>query len=295
MGCQICHSSCTVCRSSSDSSATELRRCPNIPAYSRQSFFTFDSSYEGLNNTFAAKSGVKYLASMFRMDDGKVDDWAVSPLLSGEQQTITFWAKSYSPNYPEAIEVLYSNTGTKIAHFTKVKDINPVSSEWTQYSFDVPANSKYFAIRSVAAGAFMLMIDDVSYRTRAEKPVGYNVYRNNVKINTEPVTATVYEDNTADKGVATYRVTALYSNEESEPSNSASFTNSADLVNTGLNIYSNSGCIVVEGADGQPVRISATDGTLLFNAVASDTVICPVSPGVYIVTAGSHSTKLIVR
>ena len=28
MGCQICHSSCTVCRSSSDSSATELRRCP---------------------------------------------------------------------------------------------------------------------------------------------------------------------------------------------------------------------------------------------------------------------------
>lgn len=51
----------------------------------------------------------------------------------------------------------------------------------------------------------------------------------------------------------------------------------------------------MEGADGQPVRISATDGTLLFNAVASDTVICPVSPGVYIVTAGSHSTKLIVR
>ena len=30
MGCQICHSSCTVCRSSSDSSATELRRCPEI-------------------------------------------------------------------------------------------------------------------------------------------------------------------------------------------------------------------------------------------------------------------------
>ena len=30
MGCQICHSSCTVCRSSSDSSATELRRCPLI-------------------------------------------------------------------------------------------------------------------------------------------------------------------------------------------------------------------------------------------------------------------------
>jgi len=28
MGCQICHSSCTVCRSSSDSSATELHRCP---------------------------------------------------------------------------------------------------------------------------------------------------------------------------------------------------------------------------------------------------------------------------
>ena len=30
MGCQICHSSCTVCRSSSDSSATELRRCPDV-------------------------------------------------------------------------------------------------------------------------------------------------------------------------------------------------------------------------------------------------------------------------
>lgn len=37
MGCQICHSSCTVCRSSSDSSATELRRCPNISRKARRS------------------------------------------------------------------------------------------------------------------------------------------------------------------------------------------------------------------------------------------------------------------
>ena len=45
---------------------------------------------------------------MFAYDDSQVDDWAISPALSGNAQTISFYAKSYSKDYPEKIEVLYS-------------------------------------------------------------------------------------------------------------------------------------------------------------------------------------------
>ena len=59
---------------------------------------------------------------------------------------------------------------------------------WTEYTVDIPEGAKYFAIRSMAYDNYMLQIDDITYERRIDKPVGFNIYRDDEKVNTAPVT-----------------------------------------------------------------------------------------------------------
>lgn len=197
---------------------------PNIPQQSLQSFWVHDVTDAAIyNQTFASHSGTKYLGSMFRYDGGQVDDWAISPMLSGNAQTISFYARSYSADYPETIEILYSTTGKDIADFTTIETHADISAEWTEYTAELPAGAKYFAIRSKAADAFFLMVDDVTYET-TDVPadlslVGYNVYRDGEKLNAEPVAEAEYTDTNVAEGEHSYVVTVVYTQGESKASN----------------------------------------------------------------------------
>ncbi len=53
-------------------------------------------------------------------------------------------------------------------------------------------------------------------------PIGYNVYRDNVKINADPVTALTYTDMDVTPGSHVYKVTAVYDGGESTPTNTVS-------------------------------------------------------------------------
>ena len=48
------------------------------------------------------------LFSVYAPDDGQIDNWAVSPKINGKAQTISFYARSYTANYPNRIEVWYT-------------------------------------------------------------------------------------------------------------------------------------------------------------------------------------------
>ena len=69
------------------------------------------------NSSIAPRSGEKCLMSMYSRDGRTyydTDDWLISPMLSGEAQTILFWANNGQPDmtnvrYPQTIEVLYSD------------------------------------------------------------------------------------------------------------------------------------------------------------------------------------------
>ena len=201
---------------------------PNFALQSLQSFIVFDATLvagETTEASFAANSGTHYLASMFRYDDGQVDDWAISPALYGNAQTISFYAKSYSTQYPEKIEAYYSTGSTEPSDFVKVEAFGTVTpgKDWTKYEFDVPEGAVRFAIRSNATSSFMLELDDFSFQagsgTADLSIVGYNVYRNGEKITAEPVAETTFTDENAPEGDNTYVVTVVYTNGESKPSN----------------------------------------------------------------------------
>lgn len=265
----------------------------------KASFFVFDGSLPQLNATFEAYSGNKYLASMARSDFGMVDDWAISPELTGAAQTVSFFAKSYDPRYLEEVEVYCSEGSVDPADFELVMEKTPVADKWTEYQVELPEGSRRFAIRSCAEDAMMLMLDDVSYEVSVSGESlslkGYNVYRNNEKITSEPIAANTFEDVDAD-GVLSYVVTAVFETGESKASNEVSLeVDSVSAVSQEVLISVTKGEILIEGAYGQKVKLCGLDGKVLVDRIAGDTIRLSVDSGVYVVEAGGKNLKVNVR
>lgn len=272
---------------------------PNHPVQSAYSFFLFDASADGFNASFAAHSGTKYLATMFNYQDQQIDDWAISPVLPGVEQTVSFWARSYSADYPETIEVWYTTEDSVDPEsFENIDGWEKVPATWTQFEFDLPAEAKRFAIRSCATGSFMLMVDDITYTSMVDlsslEVKGYNVYCDGVKVNESPVADPSYV-HVAEAGQHTYNVTAVYANGESEFSEPLSLETSGLTLNKAgqLKVYAKDGEIVVSGAADSAVTISTADGRVLYHAAGDARVA--VTPAVYLVTVGKNTYKVLAR
>lgn len=72
----------------------------------------------------------------------------------------------------ESIEVYYSTTGNAVEDFTNnLAKVSSVPADtWATYTYDLPANATYFAIRCVSANAFLLGIDNVVYKPQPVLP-----------------------------------------------------------------------------------------------------------------------------
>ncbi len=170
---------------------------------------------------FQPYSGTKMLVS-FTVDGGN-NDYIISPQLNFEENfQISFRAKSYTDAYgPERIRVGYSTTGTQASNFTFVNEGKyiEVPTDWQLYKFDIPQDAKYVTINCVSHEAFMLLIDDIfvgTNRVRPQAPAqshleGFNLYRNNDKVNDELITEVTYTDNVPLYGTYQYKISAVYS------------------------------------------------------------------------------------
>lgn len=285
---------------------------PGHPAKSTASFWVFDvSDSETWNATFAAHSGTKYLASMYNYDDSTVDDWAISPELDGHEQVVDFYAFSYNSLYPEKIEVWYSASnsvdpsdfvklesfGTVTVPSTRDGDNAPV---WANMGFRLPEGSRRFAIRSCSTGAFMLMLDDFTYaRAGGEstlRHVGYNVYRDGDKVNDEPLDTPSFVDKNRDADEYLYHVTAVYDRGESEPSEPVTVKRGSgveEVGTDGVRVDVEGRDIVVSGAGELAVRVFAPSGQTMVASTGG--IRKTVSAGVYLVTVGDRTYKIMVR
>ena len=272
------------------------------PGKTLASFFTFSATgiFEG-NRPLAAHSGKQYLAAFARFDNGTTDDWAISPELSGDAQTISFYARSYGADYPEAIQVLYSTGSLDPADFIATDlDVEAVPGTWTLYEAALPQGARYFAIRSHATNSFMLMVDDVTYIPMSSHNLvlsGYNVYRDGERINSTPVTGTEFIDNVSDPDNHSWVVTAVYEQGESGGSNVAKAETSSleETLAGNITIKAVDGMIVVTGCEGITVTVSSVDGKLIYNAPGSAITEISVGAGVYVVKAGQTVCKLVVK
>lgn len=179
------------------------------------------SSYFSGWRNFEAHSGGKLLAS-FSAVNGPNDDWMISPELIGDEQEVSFYAKSMSSVYPDSFEFYYSTTGKDRDDFIQVGEEVEAPHDWTQFSYELPEGAKYFAVRYISGDGFVFMVDDFRFVPASARDlmdelalVGYNVYRDNKRINAEPLEEPEFTDKDAPAGEHTYAVTAVYMQGES--------------------------------------------------------------------------------
>lgn len=200
---------------------------------------------------YGAHSGKQYLTAFSMKDDmavgDHVSDWLISPLLTGDEQTVSFWFNSLPvSNGTVCFQVAYSTTDSLHDSFTNVvADSVTAVTNWTKVSVSLPKGAKYFAIHHTTPVRVnqMLMLDDITYTRGIGEVLGYRVYRDGQYLAT--VSSPEYDD--PDGGDHDYNVTVVYNSGESALSNTATTKSSTGITtpiatnNAGHTLYNLSG------------------------------------------------------
>lgn len=181
--------------------------------------------------SMAAYSGEQMLLAMTPADGQPSDKWLVSPLLVGSEQTISLFVSATADDAETTFEVWYSTSSTPddLEHYQLAyKGVAP-TTDWNEVRLDLPAGTKYFAVRSTASGTAGFMVDDITFtaspilKMPKARPVltGCHVYRDKVLIAQLDAGVVEYVDTEVEDGLHTYHVTAVYGETESGLSNPA--------------------------------------------------------------------------
>jgi len=250
-------------------------------AYQVAAWQVFSTVGEGaaFAENYGAHSGDQYLISFCPAEENNLpaaDHWLISPLLSGDAQTISFYARTLTDQYgAETFEVWASSTDKNVTSFTKVQDFSTTALEWTEFTAALPAGTKYFAIRHTSTDVFGLLVDDVTFVASggAEAPASFNIYFDKSKLASVAGDKTSY---TADAtglalGEHTFALTAVYANgAESKP------VTATVTIATGIHqIAADGKAVDIYSLDGKLVRSQATslDGLKGFYIVNGKTIM----------------------
>lgn len=276
------------------------------PGVSTSSFFVFDNSAASSAPALKAYDGNKFLASLYAVDDSEVDDWLISPMLTGEAQTLTFHARSFAEQYREKMIIYYSSTDADPASFTELLTVESLPCVpdadnipmWNEYKVELPEGARYFAIRSCAADGLMLMLDGFDFKAAGGSDAislkGYNIYRDFNAINDAPLTEPTFADNNPFEKSATYHVSAVYDLGES-PLSEALTLSGIEMVTAGdaLRVATMPRTIAIE-ANGLNVSVISATGIILWSGTINGTRLVTVPAGIYIVKGGDSVIKVAV-
>lgn len=227
----------------------------------------------------APHSGEKAAVALYQQDNKgnmvAADNWLISQLLTGEEQTISFWVNNVrgNKNTTETFDVLTSSTDNQPASFNKIGSYEQESGTWKEVTVKLPAGTRYFAIRHTtpAKQAFIFMIDDVTFEA-SNGPASYNVYREGSLL-ASTIQTSFIDENLSTGATHNYKVTAVYPDgSESEP---ISITATTDIRN-------------VIGNDDQPHSIYTIDGKFVHKGLYN---LNSLPKGIYIV----NGKTIVVR
>jgi hypothetical protein len=280
---------------------------PNIELASKQAFFVMDfttQAFVDFNATqdvirFAAHSGDKCFGAIsLYSQPAQSLNWLISPLLTGHEQTISFYAKSIISTYPESFKVMYSTTDKNIDSFVELAYESNVPDSYTLYTYTLPEGAKYFAIYHYTVRGFIFMVDDITYTPAGNERLtitGYNVYRDG-EAKAKSITQNSFTEENLPSGIHSYDVSVLYNLGESMPQSTQVTVSNVDaLFNDEPNAYGLNGNITVVNVDGMRVNVYSADGSHVATAKGMDVTTIQCNPGVYVVKAGDNIWKVVVR
>lgn len=200
----------------------------------------------GNSNGWQPVSGNQFFAAV-AVANGTSDDWLISPELTGEEQSISFYEHGYYNM--ETFEVLYSTTDTDPEHFESLAQ-ETSSFDWTLRQYKLPAGAKYFAIRHTTSYGYRFFVDDIKFQSAAGKGSlklsGYRIYCDGQLVGQVAADVTNYSDTNKNKGSHLYQVTAVYEQGESAASSA--------------NIEITTGISSLNGAKKDDLKIYGLDG-----------------------------------
>lgn len=228
----------------------------------------------------------------------KADDWLISPAVKGGS-TVKFWMNILNEKYsPEVVEFLVSNKTDDSADFTLVETIQKANVAWQEYSFKLPDDAKYFAIRYHSFDQMGVMIDDIDYIPASGEPVvTYRVYKNGQQIAAD-LNASTYHVNKVAEGDY-INVTVCVDGVEYAKSNTVHVVSTGiDAVNGDeeCQIVDLPGALSISAPVGKKVDVWTIDGRLVVSLPTTGGVQhISVPGGSYIVRIGRCVRKVVVR
>lgn len=280
-------------------------------------------------------SGYRFLlarsADFGEGDPLPVADWLVSPEVKGGSD-VSFMLNTLSTQYAETVSVFYSTTDDNVdtAHGMDGMVRNPDGSiscgsfrllkhftksgndDWERCSVTLPADARYFALVYRSIGMWGAMIDDIVFSPAVEEKWNldsYDVYRidrsDNVaeKLSEGSVDTSFTDRSNDDHHNYSYAVRSHVSDSRGNTCISP-YSNMVNVDGAGAEvsgadgtlICGGKGFILVGGLEGRELTVGTPDGRVVRRAtVASGCESYPAGPGVYIVTAGRHTAKVVVR
>lgn len=209
----------------------------------------------GSNPGLTPKSGNQFAGAPYAVDASgnsvTADNWLITPELSGNSQTVKFYAFNVASTdgygwtsvYNETFDVLYSTTGRDVADFQSLgsftadgQNLISESPNWKEISVDVPEGAKYVAIHHTTDpyNSFLFGVDDVTMETSVpgsnDSITAYNIYRDGELIATVESPSKVFTDEPV-TGSHVYNVTAIYTASDGS-TNESPFSNNASVVVT---------------------------------------------------------------
>lgn len=162
---------------------------PNLP-YTGAAFIMNPSmTNPEITDSQAAHGGNQYLA-MFNSEPSSIvtgsttNDWIISPALTNAT-SLSFYARELTDQYgSETMRILYSTTTNDPEAFQLIQQENVSTTEWTEYTYNLPEGTKYVAINCTSDDVFALYIDDITINAQsdpsaiAENSTSVSIYPN---------------------------------------------------------------------------------------------------------------------
>lgn len=120
-----------------------------------------------VTETQAAHGGDQFLAIFNSIpstivNGSTTNDWIISPALTNAT-SISFWARELTDQYgSEVMRIMYSTSSNDVNDFQLIQQESVSTTEWTEYTYNIPSGAKYVAINCTSNDVFALFIDDIT-------------------------------------------------------------------------------------------------------------------------------------
>ena len=136
---------------------------------------------------WGAHSGSQYFAA-FGSAQGNTSNWLISPEQNHSlPYTFSFYAKSVNDAYGlETFRIAYSTGNSNLSNFTYITGEVSALTYWTKFTYTIPAEATYVAIRHTHTG-FALLVDDLLLGVEADNAIpanGFTIYLDDAEVET---------------------------------------------------------------------------------------------------------------